>query len=179
VAGQHGGEAFGERACAAQRRGVVVAGAAAALAGVRQRATGAGTAQCFVVLASTDQRECVLAAGAGTRLLHDPVYTVTIDGAERPLGGDRPLRPQMAHGWRSAGGRGGRDAAAGRPAPFADTVPRALATALREHNDTHPVEERIRLRMALHAGEVELDEHRCLAQLHLPTAVRYRCVDTC
>lgn len=43
--------------------------------------------------------------------------------------------------------------------PLVDDVPRALAAALREHNETHPVEQRIRLRMALHAGEVHLDQH--------------------
>jgi hypothetical protein len=44
-------------------------------------------------------------------------------------------------------------------APFVDIVPRALAAALGEHNGCHPVEEQIRLRMALHAGEVQLDRH--------------------
>jgi class 3 adenylate cyclase len=43
-------------------------------------------------------------------------------------------------------------------APFVDSVPLELAAALREHNTTHPKEEHIRLRMALHAGEVELDD---------------------
>jgi tetratricopeptide (TPR) repeat protein len=44
-------------------------------------------------------------------------------------------------------------------APFVDTLPHTLAAVLREHNDTHREEERIRLRMALHAGEVTYDEH--------------------
>jgi hypothetical protein len=44
-------------------------------------------------------------------------------------------------------------------APFVEVVPRALAAELRAHNTTHPVEEQIRLRMALHAGEVQLDQH--------------------
>lgn len=44
-------------------------------------------------------------------------------------------------------------------APFVDAVPLALAMALREHNSTHRAEERIRLRMALHAGEVAYDSH--------------------
>ncbi|WP_410663945.1 hypothetical protein [Amycolatopsis sp. lyj-84] len=44
-------------------------------------------------------------------------------------------------------------------APFVDTVPHALTRALREHNATHPDEERIRVRMALHAGEVNYDKH--------------------
>jgi len=35
----------------------------------------------------------------------------------------------------------------------------ALVTALRAHNGAHPGPERIRLRMALHAGEVHYDEH--------------------
>jgi hypothetical protein len=42
---------------------------------------------------------------------------------------------------------------------FVDAVPHALAAALGEHNTTHPVRERIRLRMVLHAGEVTYDEH--------------------
>jgi class 3 adenylate cyclase len=40
---------------------------------------------------------------------------------------------------------------------FVDVVPLELATALREHNTAHPPAEQIRVRMALHAGEVELD----------------------
>jgi tetratricopeptide (TPR) repeat protein len=44
-------------------------------------------------------------------------------------------------------------------APFAEVLPRALAEKLHEHNTTHGAEERIRLRMALHAGEVAYDEH--------------------
>lgn len=43
-------------------------------------------------------------------------------------------------------------------APFVDVVPGELAKALRRHNETHSPAEQIRLRMALHAGEVELDE---------------------
>jgi hypothetical protein len=43
-------------------------------------------------------------------------------------------------------------------APFVDAVPIHLAASLREHNAVHPKEEQIRLRMALHAGEVELDD---------------------
>ena len=42
---------------------------------------------------------------------------------------------------------------------FVEGVPVALATAVREHNDTHSVEEQVRLRMALHAGEVQLDRY--------------------
>ena len=37
---------------------------------------------------------------------------------------------------------------------FIESVPRELAEALREHNAAHRAEEQIRLRMALHAGEV-------------------------
>ena len=40
-----------------------------------------------------------------------------------------------------------------------ESLPSALVTALRAHNSTHPGQERIRLRMALHAGEVNYDEH--------------------
>jgi Tetratricopeptide repeat len=40
-----------------------------------------------------------------------------------------------------------------------ESLPSALAAALRAHNETHPGPERIRLRMALHAGEVRYDDH--------------------
>jgi tetratricopeptide (TPR) repeat protein len=40
-----------------------------------------------------------------------------------------------------------------------EALPSALVTALRAHNGAHPGPERIRLRMALHAGEVHYDEH--------------------
>ena len=42
---------------------------------------------------------------------------------------------------------------------FIESVPRELAEALREHNAAHRTEEQIRLRMALHAGEVYYDDH--------------------
>jgi hypothetical protein len=42
---------------------------------------------------------------------------------------------------------------------FVDRLPAALADALTEHNGTHPWEERIHLRLALHAGEVNFDDH--------------------
>jgi predicted ATPase/DNA-binding CsgD family transcriptional regulator len=42
---------------------------------------------------------------------------------------------------------------------LAESLPLALVTALRAHNTAHPAPERIRLRMALHAGEVQYDEH--------------------
>jgi class 3 adenylate cyclase len=42
---------------------------------------------------------------------------------------------------------------------FVASVPDVLAAALREHNAAHAAGERIRLRMALHAGEVYYDEH--------------------
>ncbi len=42
---------------------------------------------------------------------------------------------------------------------FAERLPDALDGALSRHNGSHPVEERIRLRLALHAGEVIFDEH--------------------
>ena len=42
---------------------------------------------------------------------------------------------------------------------FVESLPSALASALRVHNSAHPDLERIRLRMALHAGEVNFDEH--------------------
>jgi tetratricopeptide (TPR) repeat protein len=40
-----------------------------------------------------------------------------------------------------------------------ESLPSALVTALRAHNGAHPGPEQIRLRMALHAGEVRYDEH--------------------
>ena len=42
---------------------------------------------------------------------------------------------------------------------FVEALPSALATELRRHNGAHPDAERIRLRMALHAGEVNYDAH--------------------
>ena len=42
---------------------------------------------------------------------------------------------------------------------LAESLPAALVTALRAHNGGHPGPEQIRLRMALHAGEVHYDQH--------------------
>lgn len=42
---------------------------------------------------------------------------------------------------------------------FAESLPQALGRALRRHNGAHGREEAIRLRVALHAGEVGYDEH--------------------
>jgi len=42
---------------------------------------------------------------------------------------------------------------------LAESLLPALVTELRAHNRAHPGPERIRLRMALHAGEVQYDEH--------------------
>jgi hypothetical protein len=42
---------------------------------------------------------------------------------------------------------------------FVESLPMTLVSALRRHNDDHPAQEQIRLRMALHAGEVNYDEH--------------------
>jgi tetratricopeptide (TPR) repeat protein len=44
-------------------------------------------------------------------------------------------------------------------AAFIEALPLALVDALRRHNNTHPDTERIRLRMAVHAGEVSYDDH--------------------
>lgn len=44
-------------------------------------------------------------------------------------------------------------------ARFVEAALPALVTRLRVHNDTHPEAQRIRLRVALHAGEVGYDEH--------------------
>jgi hypothetical protein len=43
--------------------------------------------------------------------------------------------------------------------PFVEVVPEALARAVRAHNHTSHDSQRIRLRMAVHAGEVAFDEH--------------------
>jgi transcriptional regulator with XRE-family HTH domain len=42
---------------------------------------------------------------------------------------------------------------------FAISLPPALASALRQHNDTHSDVEQIRLRLAVHAGEVNYDQY--------------------
>ncbi|MEA5367156.1 tetratricopeptide repeat protein [Amycolatopsis sp., V23-08] len=42
---------------------------------------------------------------------------------------------------------------------FVETALPALVTRLRVHNDTHPEPQRLRLRVALHAGEVSYDTH--------------------
>jgi class 3 adenylate cyclase len=44
-------------------------------------------------------------------------------------------------------------------APFVESLPAKLIEAIREHNAAHAEAEQIRLRMALHAGEVYLDDH--------------------
>ncbi|WP_229907736.1 ATP-binding protein [Amycolatopsis oliviviridis] len=44
-------------------------------------------------------------------------------------------------------------------AAFIEAVLPKVVTRLRVHNDTHPEAQRIRLRLALHAGEVGYDEH--------------------
>ncbi|NKE62146.1 hypothetical protein FXN61_37530 [Lentzea sp. PSKA42] len=42
---------------------------------------------------------------------------------------------------------------------FVDHLPNALVEALKRHNRIHPPRERIRLRLALHAGEINYDQH--------------------
>lgn len=46
---------------------------------------------------------------------------------------------------------------------FVESLPSALVRAIAAHNRAHPAEERIRLRMALHAGEVNYDKHGATA----------------
>jgi hypothetical protein len=46
---------------------------------------------------------------------------------------------------------------------FVESLPLALVGALRAHNSAYPDLERIRLRMALHAGEVNFDDHGATA----------------
>ncbi|MBB5959776.1 DNA-binding SARP family transcriptional activator/tetratricopeptide (TPR) repeat protein [Saccharothrix tamanrassetensis] len=43
--------------------------------------------------------------------------------------------------------------------PLVEVVPEALARSLREHNVTVPPEQHVRLRVAVHAGEVAFDDH--------------------
>src|SRR5262245_62970847 len=47
---------------------------------------------------------------------------------------------------------------------FAGPLPVALVAALEAHNATHPAEERIQLRLALHAGEVTFDANGVAAK---------------
>jgi len=42
---------------------------------------------------------------------------------------------------------------------IAERLPQALVTALVAHNDGHPPEERLRVRLAMHAGEIVHDDH--------------------
>jgi class 3 adenylate cyclase len=42
---------------------------------------------------------------------------------------------------------------------FVESLPYVLVEALRQHNSTHCPQARIRLRMALHAGEIQYDDH--------------------
>ena len=42
---------------------------------------------------------------------------------------------------------------------FVESLPALLVEGLREHNSTHPTSEQIRLRLALHAGELHYDDH--------------------
>jgi tetratricopeptide (TPR) repeat protein len=44
-------------------------------------------------------------------------------------------------------------------ARFIESIPAAVADSLAEHNATHPTQERIRLRMVLHAGEIVHDDN--------------------
>ncbi|MGC7095175.1 ATP-binding protein [Amycolatopsis lurida] len=49
-------------------------------------------------------------------------------------------------------------------APFIEILPNALVTRLTQHNAARPAEQRIRLRMALHAGEIVYDDHGATAE---------------
>jgi effector-associated domain 2 (EAD2)-containing protein len=53
---------------------------------------------------------------------------------------------------------------------FAGDVPAALVAALMEHNAEHPPAEQLRLRMALHAGEITRDAHGVAGQAIIHTA---------
>ncbi|MEV0682012.1 tetratricopeptide repeat protein [Actinosynnema sp. NPDC050436] len=55
--------------------------------------------------------------------------------------------------------------------PLVEVLPAALVAALREHNATGPPEQRFRLRLAVHAGEVAFDAHG-VTSTSLTTAFR-------
>ncbi len=57
---------------------------------------------------------------------------------------------------------------------FVEDLPGALVAELREHNGNHPDEARIRLRMALHAGEIRFDAHGKISQASI---LAFRLVD--
>ncbi|MEV4058453.1 hypothetical protein AB0J55_45210 [Amycolatopsis sp. NPDC049688] len=59
---------------------------------------------------------------------------------------------------------------------FADDLPRTLVDELVRHNGSHPVEERIRLRLAMHAGEINHDEHGFTGSSIIHT---FRLLDAC
>ncbi|MBB5800824.1 class 3 adenylate cyclase [Saccharothrix ecbatanensis] len=56
-----------------------------------------------------------------------------------------------------------------------DRLPERLVAALREHNHVHATEARLRLRMAVHAGEVHYDEH---GKTSAEMIFTYRILDT-
>jgi hypothetical protein len=58
---------------------------------------------------------------------------------------------------------------------FSADLPYRLAAVLRQHNQAHPVPEHIRLRMAVNAGEIYLDEHGAVSDALNKT---YRLLDS-
>ncbi|MFD0201650.1 MULTISPECIES: effector-associated domain 2-containing protein [Saccharothrix] len=56
-----------------------------------------------------------------------------------------------------------------------DQLPERLVAALREHNHVHSAEARLRLRMAVHSGEVHYDEH---GKTSVEMIFTYRILDT-
>jgi RNA polymerase sigma factor (sigma-70 family) len=54
-------------------------------------------------------------------------------------------------------------------------LPNELAAVLHEHNRNHPSETRIRLRLAIHAGEVQYDEHGLVGE---SISVAFRLLDS-
>jgi hypothetical protein len=58
---------------------------------------------------------------------------------------------------------------------FSASLPYRLAAVLRQHNKVHPIQEHIRLRMAVNAGEIYFDEHGAVSDALNKT---YRLLDS-
>jgi hypothetical protein len=107
---------------------------------------------------------------------HRIIFLLDIEGFASPQRTNKDqvaVREGLKHVWQQAIRRAGIDPAKCEvedlgdgirllapgeipKAPFIDAIPFHLAATVRDHNATHPAGQQIRLRMALHAGEVEL-----------------------
>ncbi|HUK69360.1 MAG TPA: hypothetical protein VLW50_11520 [Streptosporangiaceae bacterium] len=99
--------------------------------------------------------------GFGDRRRTNPHQVAVRDGLYRAL---REAFGQAGIGWDGCGHEDRGDGvlilvpAEVPKGLLVESLPSALVAALHAHNGTHPGQERIRLRMALHAGEVNYDE---------------------